>query len=89
MQNMKAQQIIALYEGNIPNSKPYKTKEKWEPQDNGDTIVRLISQPTLSIFLPEKDKATGVRVIDTNTKETIEYYAKAAAFNSYKRKRDL
>ncbi len=63
MQNMKAQQIIALYEGNVPNSKPYKTKEKWEPQDNGDTIVRLISQPTLSIFLPEKEKATGAAVI--------------------------
>ncbi len=63
MQNMEAQQTIALYEGNVPNSKSYKTKERWEPQDNGDTIVRLISQPTLSIFLPEKDKATGAAVV--------------------------
>ncbi len=63
MQNMEAQQTISLYEGNVPNSKPYATKERWEPQDNGDTIVRLISQPTLTIFLPEKEKATGASVI--------------------------
>ena len=63
MQNMEAQRTISLYEGHIPNSKPYPAKEKWEPQDNGDTIVRLISQPTLTIFLPEKEKATGASVI--------------------------
>ena len=63
MQNMEAQQTIALHEGNVPNSKSYKTKERWEPQDNGDTLVRLISQPTLSVFLPEKEKATGAAVI--------------------------
>ena len=63
MKNTEAQQTIPLYEGNVPNSKPYKTKERWEPQDNGDTLVRLISQPTLSVFLPEKDKATGAAVI--------------------------
>ncbi len=60
---MEAQQTISLYEGDIPNSKPYPTKERWEPQDNGDTTVRLISQPTLTIFLPEKQKATGASVI--------------------------
>ena len=60
---MEAQRTISLYEGDIPNSKPYPAKEKWEPQDNGDTIVRLISQPTPTIFLPEKEKATGASVI--------------------------
>ncbi|MEP6583790.1 MAG: alpha/beta hydrolase [Ginsengibacter sp.] len=63
MQNIEAQQTISLYDGNIPNSKPYTTKERWEPQDNGDTIVSLISHPSLSIFLPEKEKATGAAVI--------------------------
>ncbi len=63
MQNMEAQRTIPLYEGAVPNSKPYPTKEKWDPQNNGDTIVRLISQPTLSIFLPEKEKATGAAVV--------------------------
>ena len=63
MQNMEAQQTIPLYDGEVPNSKPYPTKEKWDPQSNGDTIVRLISQPALSIFLPDKDKATGAAVV--------------------------
>ncbi len=60
---MYAQQTIPLYEGKIPNSKPYTTKEWWEPQDNGDTIVHFISQPTLTIFLPEKSKANGTAVV--------------------------
>jgi acetyl esterase/lipase len=58
-----AQQTIPLYEGNVPNSKPYNTKEWWEPQDNGDTIVHYISQPTLTIFLPGKAKANGTAVV--------------------------
>ena len=60
---MYAQQTIPLYDGKIPNSKPYTTKEWWEPQDNGDTIVHFISQPTLTIFLPEKFKANGTAVV--------------------------
>ncbi len=63
MDNIEAQQTISLYDGNVPNGKPYSTKEKWEPQDNGDTIVRMISQPTLSVFLPAKEKATGAAVV--------------------------
>lgn len=63
MQEMYAQQTIPLYEGKVPNSKPYMTKEFWEPQSNGDTIVHYISQPTLTIFLPEKSKANGTAVI--------------------------
>jgi len=58
-----AQQTIPLYDGNIPNSRPYSTKELWEPQSNGDTIVHYISQPTLTIFLPGKEKANGTAVI--------------------------
>src|SRR6185312_16747331 len=63
MQNLYAQQTITLYDGKIPNSKPYTTKEWWQPQSNGDTIVHYISQPTLTIFLPEKSKANGTAVI--------------------------
>jgi acetyl esterase/lipase len=62
MELLQAQQTIPLYEGDIPNSKPYHTKEVWEPQDNGDTIVHFISQPTLTIFLPEKN-ANGTAVV--------------------------
>jgi acetyl esterase/lipase len=63
MEFIQAQQTISLYDGNIPGSKPYSTKEKWEPQDNGDTIVHLISQPTLTIFLPGKGNANGTAVV--------------------------
>lgn len=63
MQNVYAQQTIPLYDGKIPNSKPYATKEWWEPVENGDTIVHYISQPTLTLFLPEKSKANGTAVI--------------------------
>lgn len=63
MQPMYAQQTIQLYDGNVPNSKAYSTKEFWEPQSNGDTLVHYISEPTLSIFLPDKKIANGTAVI--------------------------
>lgn len=62
-QMMQAQQTIPLYEGAIPNSKPYNTKEYWEPQGNGDTIVHYISEPTLSVFLPEKMPSSTPAVV--------------------------
>ena len=63
MQQMYAQQTIPLYDGKIPNSKLYTTKEFWEPQDNGDTIVHYTSEPTLTVFLPDKSLATGTGVV--------------------------
>ena len=63
MHNLYAQQTINLYDGAIPNSKSYSTKELWEPQSNGDTIVHFTSQPTLTVFLPDKSIANGTAVI--------------------------
>lgn len=63
MQETFAQQTIPLYNGPVPNSKAYTTEEWWEPQDDGDTIVHYISQPTLTIFLPDKSRANGTAVI--------------------------
>lgn len=63
MQETFAQQTIPLYNGPVPNGKAYTTEEWWEPQDDGDTIVHYISQPTLTIFLPDKSKANGTAVI--------------------------
>src|SRR5436853_6514268 len=63
MQNAHAQTTINLYDGAVPNSKPYDTKEVWEPQSNGDTIVHFTSQPTLTIFLPDKKIANGTAVV--------------------------
>jgi acetyl esterase/lipase len=63
MQSIYAQQTIPLYDGKVPNSKPYSTKEEWEPQDNGDTIVHFTSEPTLTVFLPDKEIANGAAVV--------------------------
>lgn len=63
MMQLHAQQTIPLYDGKIPNSKPYETKEVWEPQDNGDTIVHFTSQPTLTVFLPDKKIVNGTAVV--------------------------
>lgn len=63
MHALYAQTTIDLYDGEIPNSKPYSTKEWWEPRENGDSIVHFTSQPTLTIFLPDKKIATGTAVV--------------------------
>ncbi|MFD1142379.1 alpha/beta hydrolase [Larkinella insperata] len=54
-----AQQEIPLYSGPVPNAKPSDVKEVKRP----DLVVSNVVQPTLSIFLPPKDKATGAAVI--------------------------
>jgi acetyl esterase/lipase len=56
-----SQQVIKLYEGEIPNSKPSLDNEKWV--ENGITRVSEISRPTLTVFLPLKEKANGTAVI--------------------------
>jgi acetyl esterase/lipase len=63
MQSLDAQQTINLYDNAVPNSKPYKTHEWWEPQSNGDTIVSFTSQPTLTLFFPNKKIANGTAVV--------------------------
>jgi len=59
---MMSQTVIPLYKGDIPNSKPVKDEEKSE-QVNGILIISKISKPTLSVFLPPREKATGTAVI--------------------------
>jgi acetyl esterase/lipase len=62
MEQIYAQQTIPLYEGSVPNSKQYITKETWQPEPDGDTLVALISQPTLTVFLPA-GKSSGAAVV--------------------------
>ena len=57
-----AQTTIPLYSGTIPNSKAAPNEETTEQHD-GITIISKISLPTLSIFLPPKDKANGTAVV--------------------------
>jgi acetyl esterase/lipase len=59
---LMSQTVIPLYKDSIPNSKPSKNEEKSE-QSNGILIISKISIPTLTIYLPSKQKATGTAVV--------------------------
>ena len=61
--NASSQKIIPLYADSIPNSKPTKNNEWEEKNKDGILIVHKVSFPTLSIYLPAKEKATGEAVI--------------------------
>lgn len=63
MHNLYAQTTLNLYDGAVPNSKSYNTKEWWEPVENGDTLVHYTSQPTLTVFLPDEKIANGTAVV--------------------------
>ena len=52
---------IPLYEGVIPNSKPTPDREKSEPGNHPS--LSLVSRPTLRVFLPAKEKATGMGIV--------------------------
>src|SRR5690554_4843620 len=55
-----AQQEIALYSGESPNLKNVPDQE--EITADGE-VVRKVSRPTLTVFLPDKEKANGSAVI--------------------------
>lgn len=53
-----AQEEIALYRGTIPNA-----KQVADAEINKDGIASKVSRPSLTIFLPDKEKANGAAVI--------------------------
>jgi acetyl esterase/lipase len=58
--NIKAQEKIDLYPGAIPNS---KTSDMQETVNERSGFISGVTKPTLEIFLPERDKATGAAVV--------------------------
>ena len=56
--NVSAQKVINLYPGAIPNSKSSDVKES---EHSG--MYAGVTNPTLQIFLPGKEKATGTAVV--------------------------
>lgn len=62
-----AQQVIPLYDGKIPNSKQIVgLKDTTAVFPSGNKTIHFVlrvSSPDLTIFLPEKSKATGIGVI--------------------------
>ena len=57
-----AQQTISLYEGLAPNSMPSTLKDSTIKYGNIAFMIRIIT-PELTLYLPEKDKATGMAVV--------------------------
>src|SRR4051812_49335461 len=53
-----AQEIVQLYPGPIPNSKETAKKESFN-----SGMFRGVTRPTLEVYLPEKEKASGAAVI--------------------------
>jgi acetyl esterase/lipase len=58
---VQAQRIVNLYPGNIPNSK--KTVLKNIPENPSEGLIRRVITPTLQLFLPEEDKASGTAIV--------------------------
>ena len=59
----KAQEVLPLYSGAIPNSISYRMKEIVLKSDGDFFGYKSISQPTLETYLPDKKIATGTSVI--------------------------
>ena len=61
----QAQQELPLYgTGPIPNSRPASDREKSDPgKEPYRTSVILVSHPTLTVYLPTKEKTNGTAVI--------------------------
>ncbi|MDP4151410.1 MAG: alpha/beta hydrolase [Bacteroidota bacterium] len=59
----QAQTVMPLYHDSIPNSRPGPDEEKSEIQEGNILIISKISRPTLTLFLPPKDRATGTAVV--------------------------
>lgn len=58
-----SQQVIPLYSGKVPNSKDVGDEEEIVFNKEVDTLAYKVSNPTLTVFLPPADKATGSAVI--------------------------
>jgi acetyl esterase/lipase len=58
-----AQQTFPLHDKTIPNSKPFANKEKSVIVEGGIQIISNVSLPSITVYLPKKEKANGTAVI--------------------------
>ena len=59
---LSAQKIVKLYQ-KVPNAISAELVEKTDTAKNGRIITRNVTEPTLTVFLPDKKTATGTAVI--------------------------
>ncbi len=60
---IKAQDIIPLYDGKVPNSKHSDIAEEKNVDNAGFIRYSKVNTPTLEIHLPQQSKATGAAVL--------------------------
>lgn len=58
-----AQKVINPYPGNIPNSINYELNEITEENNGRISVFKNVSKPTLTVYLPNNEIATGASVI--------------------------
>jgi acetyl esterase/lipase len=58
-----AQKEIPLYESSVPNSKAAANEEEIIAKKGEDTLAYKVYVPTISVFLPPKEKSKGTAVI--------------------------
>jgi len=63
--DVKAQEVIPLYAGDIPGAKPTPSTyaERTEVRSNGTLSITKVSVPTMTVFVAPKETATGTAVI--------------------------
>lgn len=61
--SLHAQEVVPLFTGEIPLSKRVTNREESYMGSDGKERIRKISIPTLTVFLPSKEKSNGTAVI--------------------------
>ena len=56
-------QVVPLYPGAAPGSETWTWSESEQPGDDGLRRVANVTRPTLTVYLPGKDKANGTGVV--------------------------
>ena len=58
-----SQTVLPLYRDSIPNAREVADEEKWDTAADGIVRISKVSRPTLTVYFPPKDKATGAAVV--------------------------